>query len=235
MKFRTDVTQGGYKILSIHGPDPMGRYAGVIDNGPDYALVVWDSYGEASFDDSHVSEMDLIPEEQPKDDERIKKLEEFQSYASNSLRGIWDSFDKHVAEFERRLGAEQKRINEIHQDCVARINGLRNDYLADQDAVQPARVDALEERLEKLEESLAKVADDVAFDVEFRLKDLEAGRNLPQTPELGQDSITVSKAEWEAFNLIVETFEHYRRRPTPELRTQLDVAINTLRKLREGK
>jgi hypothetical protein len=96
-------------------------------------------------------------------------------------------------------------------------------------------VDALEERLEKLEESLAKVADDVAFDVEFRLKDLEAGRNLPQTPELGQDSITVSKAEWEAFNLIVETFEHYRRRPTPELRTQLDVAINTLRKLREGK
>jgi hypothetical protein len=31
MKFRTDITKGGYKILSIHGPDGCEEYAGVIE------------------------------------------------------------------------------------------------------------------------------------------------------------------------------------------------------------
>jgi hypothetical protein len=42
-------------------------------------------------------------------------------------------------------------MDNIQADYIARVNGLRADYLADQDAVQPARVDALEERLETIE------------------------------------------------------------------------------------
>jgi ubiquinone biosynthesis protein UbiJ len=45
-------------------------------------------------------------------------------------------------------------MDNIQADYIARVNGLRADYLADQSAVQPSRVDALEERLEKLERVL---------------------------------------------------------------------------------
>jgi hypothetical protein len=224
MKFRQDITQGGYKILSIHGPSSCGSYYGTVqDDTGAFFTCTWESDGRDN-DYPNARGFDLIP---LADEPEPSETTELWNYVHSS--------SKEINALRELVEGALKRMDNIQADYIARVNGLRADYLADQSAVQPSRVDALEERLEKLEESLAKVADDVAFDVEFRLKDLEAGRNLPQTPELGQDSITVSKAEWEAFNLIVETFEHYRRRPTPELRTQLDVAINTLRKLREGK
>ncbi len=45
MKFKTDKTQGGYPILSIHGPDHIGEYAGVIEDSSGYIAAQWGSRG----------------------------------------------------------------------------------------------------------------------------------------------------------------------------------------------
>lgn len=132
-KFRTDMTKGGYKILSLHGPDSLGAYSGVVDDEEEFCPVSWYASGKTK---NNYPKYSLIPitEEQPKDDERITHLET----QVNSLRDV--------------IGDTLKRLDDYRSDAIARINGLRNDYLADKDAVSPARVDDLEERLEALEQ-----------------------------------------------------------------------------------
>lgn len=46
MKFKTDFTERGYKILCIFGPDEGGFYAGVIERAPgDILGITWDACG----------------------------------------------------------------------------------------------------------------------------------------------------------------------------------------------
>lgn len=62
MKKWKDTTKGGYKILSIHGPDSSGRYAGaVVDDNGDYDGCVWDEGGNERVYGIHT--FDLVPAE----------------------------------------------------------------------------------------------------------------------------------------------------------------------------
>lgn len=140
-KFRTDITKGGDKILSIHGPDRFGRYAGVVEYEGEYVLVSWHHSGVPVTKGIAYSLIPLADEPAaPKRDMAMETLE----HALKEINQRLDDFDK-------RLAAEMRRNDELYQDAVARVNGLRNDYLADKDAVSPARVDALDERLDVLE------------------------------------------------------------------------------------
>ena len=140
MKFRTDITKGGYKILSIHGPSSCGSYYGTArDDTGDFFTCIWESDGR----DSDAREFDLIPLDEPKPDHTT---------VTDKLQYALDMCMDKLHDLDQRLALEMKRNDELHKDAVARVNGLRNDYLADQSAVQPSRVDALEERLEVLEQ-----------------------------------------------------------------------------------
>jgi BMFP domain-containing protein YqiC len=152
MKFNTTHTQGGHKILSIHGPDGLKGYAGVVHHNDEYVAVNWGRNGQdLDFD----NEYDLIPleepsnvtDEQPKDDERIAKLESQFTYLETSANKALDSLEE--------------RLDQSCKDLIGRINGLRNDYLADTDAVQPARVDDVEELTLSTRERLVTLEDRV--------------------------------------------------------------------------
>lgn len=45
MIFKTDKTKGGYEILSIHGPDKIDFYAGVIKKSSSYVTISWNEKG----------------------------------------------------------------------------------------------------------------------------------------------------------------------------------------------
>ncbi len=131
MNFRTDTTKGGYKILSIHGPDANGWYAGVLEKAGDIGTVTWNQHGNSTGD---MRDLDLIPlADEPEPSETTELWNEIEALREITVETL-------------------KRMNEMRTDYIARVNGLRNDYLADQSAVQPSRVDALEERLEALEQ-----------------------------------------------------------------------------------
>lgn len=64
-KFRTDKTAGGHTILSLHGPDLLGEYAGVIQLAGAMHGITWNKYGDASsgsFNDTYGSG-NLVPAE----------------------------------------------------------------------------------------------------------------------------------------------------------------------------
>lgn len=221
MKFRTDVTEGGYKILSIHGPDRMGCYAGVVERAGDIGSINWSPQGKASNHNGGFTDIDLIPiTEEP------RNVAESNSIAVPGGLYFKDpETEERIAVLEADLAKEEmvrkthearleSRINQLYTDCIARINGLRNDYLADKDAVQPARVDDLEERLEKLESRLDK--------------------NLPQTLELGQDSVTVSREEWKAMERLYESVNYVYTHGT-NYTNGLWGPLLDIRRLRESK
>jgi hypothetical protein len=139
-KFRTDVTKGGYKILSIHGPDDRGTFAGVVNNDGDYVPVWWSGGTGRDLDtDEDDACYDLIPLDEPEPSDTT----ELWNYVHSS--------SKEIGALRLLVEGALKRMDSMQADYIARVNGLRNDYLADKDAVSPARVDALEERLEILE------------------------------------------------------------------------------------
>lgn len=218
MKFRTDVTEGGYKILSLHGPDSLGVYAGVVQDGEEFNTVNWYASGKSR---NTYAAYNLIPiTEEP------RNVAESNSIAVPGGLYFKDpETEERIAVLEADLAKEEmvrkthearleSRINQLYTDCIARINGLRNDYLADKDAVQPARVDDLEERLEKLESRLDK--------------------NLPQTLELGQDSVTVSREEWKAMERLYESVNYVYTHGT-NYTNGLWGPLLDIRRLRESK
>ena len=128
MKFDTTKTKGGYKILSLHGPDEFDCYSGVVEADGSFIGLNWGRKGDEL---ECQSEYDLTLLDEP-----------------SETTELWNEI-----EALREITVETlKRMNEMRTDYIARVNGLRNDYLADQSAVQPSRVDALEERLEVLEQ-----------------------------------------------------------------------------------
>jgi hypothetical protein len=151
MNFRTDTTKGGYKILSIHGPDANGWYAGVLEKAGDIGTVTWNQHGNSTGD---MRDLDLIPlADEPEPSETTELWNEIEALREITVETL-------------------KRMNEMRTDYIARINGLRSDYLADQSAVQPSRVDALEERLDKFDDELGVLQDDVNLDLRLELRDL---------------------------------------------------------------
>lgn len=138
MKFRSDITQGGYKILSLHGPDEFDCYSGVVEADGSFIGLNWGRKGEEL---ECQSEYDLIPIPEPDYKAMHRHLVEY----CNSLQDLIKSQND-------RIEALEERLDQSCKDLIGRINGLRADYLADQSAVQPSRVDALEERLEALEQ-----------------------------------------------------------------------------------
>lgn len=128
-KFDTTKTKNGYKILSLHGPDEFDCYSGVVEADGSFIGLNWGRKGDEL---ECQSEYDLILLDEP-----------------SETTELWNEI-----ETLREITVETlKRMDEMRTDYIARVNGLRNDYLADQSAVQPSRVDALEERLEALEQS----------------------------------------------------------------------------------
>jgi tetratricopeptide (TPR) repeat protein len=135
-----------------------------LDQEGEYAGVNWSTAG-VEFEDN--PDYDLIPlAEEPRNasepqlqeffeqvlDRRMAKLEAQYAKTEDWVEGYQEAFD----ELERR-------IEEDYNDCIARINGLRNDE----------RIAVLEERLEKLlhnnnEDAIA------FFELKERLEKLEA-------------------------------------------------------------
>jgi len=138
MNFRTDTTRGGYKILSIHGPDANGWYAGVLEKAGRYWTVTWNQHGNST---GAMRCLDLVP---LADEPEPSETTELWNYVHSS--------SKEINALRELVEGALKRMDNIQADYIARVNGLRADYLADQSAVQPSRVDALEERLEALEQ-----------------------------------------------------------------------------------
>jgi hypothetical protein len=141
MKFDTTKTKGGYKILSIHGPSSCGSYYGTVqDDTGAFFTCTWESDGRDN-DYPNARGFDLIPlaeEPEPSDTTELWNYVHSSSKEINALREL--------------VEGALKRMDNMQADYIARVNGLRADYLADQSAVQPSRVDALEERLEALEQ-----------------------------------------------------------------------------------
>lgn len=171
MKFRTDITKGGYKILSIHGPSSCGSYYGTVqDDTGAFFTCTWESDGRDN-DYPNARGFDLIPlADEPEPSETTELWNEIEALREITVETL-------------------KRMNEMRTDYIARINGLRSDYLADQSAVQPSRVDALEERLDKFDDELGVLQDDVNLDLRLELRDLtkrlEALEQRTQTDEKG--------------------------------------------------
>ena len=161
MKFDTTKTKGGYKILSLHGPDEFDCYSGVVEADGSFIGLNWGRKGEEL---ECQSEYDLIPlADEPKPDHTA---------VTDKLQYALDMCMDKLHDLDQRLALEMKRNDELYQDAVARVNGLRSDYLADQSAVQPSRVDALEERLDKFDDELGVLQDDVNLDLRLELRDL---------------------------------------------------------------
>lgn len=151
MKFNTTKTKGGYKILSLHGPDEFDCYSGVVEADGSFIGLNWGRKGDEL---ERQSEYDLIP----LTDEPSETTE------------LWNEI-----EALREITVETlKRMNEMRTDYIARVNGLRADYLADQSAVQPSRVDALEDRLDNLV-AHHKLTESFAADIWQRLSHVEEG------------------------------------------------------------
>jgi hypothetical protein len=176
MKFRSDITQGGYKILSIHGPDGCEEYAGVIETDGTYLTITWYDTGVPVSANELYS---LIPLDEPKPEP--SDTTELWNYVHSS--------SKEINALREVMADTLKRMDGMRQDYIARVNGLRADYLADQSAVQPSRVDALEERLDKFDDELGILQDDVNLDLRLELRDLtkrlEALEQRTQTDEKG--------------------------------------------------
>lgn len=137
MKFDNSKTKGGHKILSIHGPDACEEYAGVVEYEGEYVLVSWSSSGIPITKGAAYS---LVPlTEEPSD------TTELWNYVRSS--------SKEITALREALADTLKKLHDFREEAIARVSGLRADYLADQSAVQPSRVDALEERLEAVENS----------------------------------------------------------------------------------
>lgn len=133
MKFDTTKTKGKIEISYIC-KSTDGLYHGVVHLGfGNYSSRSWDSQGKCL--NNTAGTLDLIPLNQPE--------------PYNVPEGV----ERLVLEYanEERINRLEERLDQSCKDLIGRINGLRNDYLADQDAVSPARVDDLEERLKKLE------------------------------------------------------------------------------------
>lgn len=66
-KFKTDKTAGGYTILSFHGPDKDGDYAGVLGRHGGLAGFTWNAEGHttdgAGKRDYAYDSCDLVPAE----------------------------------------------------------------------------------------------------------------------------------------------------------------------------
>ncbi len=159
MNFRTDTTKGGHKILSIHGPDGCEEYAGVIETDGTYLTITWYDTGVPVSANELYS---LIPLDEPKPEP--SDTTELWNYVHSS--------SKEINALREVMADTLKRMDGMRQDYIARVNGLRADYLADQSAVQPSRVDALEERLDKFDDELGVLQDDVNLDLRLELRDL---------------------------------------------------------------
>jgi hypothetical protein len=161
MKFRTDITKGGYKILSIHGPSSCGSYYGTVqDDTGAFFTCTWESDGRDN-DYPNARGFDLIP---LADEPEPSETTELWNYVHSS--------SKEINALRELVEGALKRMDNIQADYIARVNGLRADYLADQSAVQPSRVDALEERLNKFDDELGVLQDDVNLDLRLELRDL---------------------------------------------------------------
>lgn len=141
IKFKNDFTKGGYKILSLHGPDSCEEYAGVVDDGEGTFLTItwYDTGTPVSANELY----ELIPlTDEPKSDPTADRLAELEKRVEALEQKISDTTDYH----DLRLQI---------QDANVTIQRLRDDYLADQSAVQPSRVDAIEEKVTDANETAA--------------------------------------------------------------------------------
>ena len=93
-KFRTDVTKGGHKILSLHGPDGCGEYAGVVDTGGSYLTITWCETGvPVSANDLY----NLIQLDETKPDHKIEarlealeeRLQTLEQRTKTDEKGVW--------------------------------------------------------------------------------------------------------------------------------------------------
>jgi len=108
MKFRTDVTQGGYKILSFHGPDAFGEFAGVVKRGNFFVGVCWCKDGTI-MDDTDRS-YSLIP------------------LAPTVVRSEWRNvYPRSIGEF----GYETRGLADEGANVSGRIGVIRVDWLSD--------------------------------------------------------------------------------------------------------
>lgn len=150
----------------------LGEY-GVVDEDNDLVFVrqtrtskyYWGTYEEA---------LEAKKEWEETEAQYVKR---------NTWEVVWQVIHEmrnRLNDLDQRLADEMKRNDDLYQDAVARINGLRNDYLADQDAAQPARIDDLEERLENLARQTEHWAKTQADDLKYYRERLEKQEQLLQ-------------------------------------------------------
>lgn len=112
MKFDTTHTKGGYKILSLHGPDGCEEYAGVVDDGEGTFLTVtwYDTGVPVSANDLY----SLIPLDEPEPDnkitaDRLNMLEE-------RLQTLEACIDETMSILQKELKIVKSRLEALEQD-----------------------------------------------------------------------------------------------------------------------
>jgi uncharacterized coiled-coil protein SlyX len=191
-KFRSDTTKGGHKILSLHGPNAEGRFFGTVESEDALSNCVWTRHGMEVESDE---DFDLIPLDEPKPE-------------PSDTTELWN----YVHSLGSTVMALEARIKDVQQDTIARVNGLRNDYLADKDAVSPVRVDALEERVEDANETAAfanqKVVawTDRVEALEERLEALEQGLDSIKPRGQPTDIYAAGKGVWVTRQTLIRAF-----------------------------
>ncbi len=104
MKFRSDITQGGYKILSLHGPDEFDCYSGVVEADGSFIGLNWGRKGEEL---ECQSEYDLIPlADEPKPDHTA---------VTDKLQYALDMCMDKLHDLDQRLALEMKRNDELER------------------------------------------------------------------------------------------------------------------------
>ena len=182
-KFRTDVTKGGYKILSLHGPDGCDEYAGVVDTGGSYLTITWYDTGvPVSANDLY----SLIQLDEPKPDHKIEaRLEALEE----RLQTLEACSDETMSILQKELKIVKSRLEALEHDNKesntwgVRVNG---------------DLQELHNRILRLERKTADTSDyhNLRLQIQDVEKQLEALKQRTKTDEKGVWVTT--KTFWDA-------------------------------------
>ena len=183
-KFRTDVTKGGYKILSLHGPDGCDEYAGIVDTGGSYLTITWYDTGVPVSANELYS---LIPLDEPKPDH---KIEAWLEALEERLQTLEACSNETMSILQKELKIVKSRLEALEHDNKesntwgVRVNG---------------DLQELHNRILRLERKTADTSD--YHNLRLQIQDVEK-----QLEALEQRTKTDEKGVWVTRKMLVDAY-----------------------------
>ena len=164
MKFNTTHTKGGYKILSLHGPDECEEYAGVVDTGGSYLTITWYDTGVPVSANELYS---LIPLDEPKPDhkiearletleERLDNLVAHHKHTESFAADVWQRLNHFEDGLSKRVEALEKDTDGTVTNLFDRVNQVEYDLTSVRDQLQRTNFARRIETLEQFKQEMLK-------------------------------------------------------------------------------